>query len=59
MSGTRIGDTKHWLRTAATIMEALPYLRRFAGKSFVIKYGVNALGDARLAMAFAADMVLI
>ncbi len=59
MSGTRIGDTKNWLRTAATIMEALPYLRRFAGKTFVIKYGGNAMGDARLAGAFAADIVLI
>ncbi len=55
----KIGETKHWLRTAATIMEALPYLRRFSGKTFVIKYGGHAMGDEKLAAAFANDIVLI
>ena len=55
----KIGDTKHWLRTAATLMEALPYLRRFSGKTFVIKYGGHAMGDEKLAEAFANDIVLI
>ncbi|MCH7929239.1 MAG: acetylglutamate kinase [Proteobacteria bacterium] len=55
----KIGDTKHWLRTAATIMEALPNLRRFSGKTFVIKYGGHAMGDVKLAKAFANDIVLI
>ncbi len=60
MATTRkIGDTKHWLRTTATIMEALPYLRRFSGKTFVIKYGGHAMGDEKLAKAFANDIVLI
>lgn len=54
-----IGDTKHWLRTAATISEALPYMRRFAGKSFVIKYGGHAMGDSALAQGFARDVVLL
>ena len=56
---TKIGDTKNWLRTAATIMEALPNLRRFSGKTFVIKYGGHAMGDVKLAKAFANDIVLI
>ncbi len=40
-------------------MEALPYLRRFSGKTFVIKYGGHAMGDEKLAKAFANDIVLI
>lgn len=55
----RISDTKHWLRTAATISEALPYMRRFAGKSLVIKYGGHAMGDEALARDFARDVVLL
>ena len=55
----RISDTKHWLRTAATISEALPYMRRFAGRSVVIKYGGHAMGDAALAQSFARDVVLL
>ena len=55
----RISDTKHWLRTAATISEALPYMRRFAGRSVVIKYGGHAMGDTALAQSFARDVVLL
>jgi len=51
--------TKQWLRTAATISEALPYLRRFAGRTFVIKYGGHAMGDSDLARNFARDVVLL
>ena len=54
-----ISDTKRWLRTAATISEALPYLRRFAGQTFVIKYGGHAMGDDELARNFARDVVLL
>jgi len=54
-----IGETKHWLRTAKTLVEALPYLRRFTGHAFVIKYGGHAMGDARLAQDFANDIVLL
>ena len=51
-------DIAHWLSTAATISEALPYLRRFSDTTFVIKYGGHAMGDAALAEAFARDVVL-
>jgi len=54
-----IGDTKHWLRTARTITEALPFMRRYSGKSFVIKYGGHAMGDQELAKLFASDIVLL
>ena len=54
-----IGLTKHWLRTAATLTEALPYMQRFAGQTFVIKYGGHAMGEDKLAQSFARDVVLI
>jgi acetylglutamate kinase len=52
-------ETKHWLRTARTLTEALPYMQRYAGKTFVIKYGGHAMVDDELAKVFAADIVLI
>lgn len=52
-------DTKHWLRTAETITEALPFMRRYADRSFVIKYGGHAMGDSALADIFARDIVLL
>ena len=59
MTPKNYSDTKHWLRTAKTITEALPYMRRYAGKTFVIKYGGHAMGDAELAEIFARDIVLM
>jgi acetylglutamate kinase len=59
MSGTNFGETKHWLRTARTLTEALPYMRRYAGKSFVIKYGGHAMVKPELAEIFARDIVLL
>jgi acetylglutamate kinase len=47
------------MKKAATLQEALPYLRRFAGEIFVIKYGGHAMGDDRLARAFAENIVLL
>ena len=52
-------DAKHWLRTARTITEALPFMRRYAGRTFVIKYGGHAMGDESLAGVFANDIVLL
>ncbi len=52
-------ETKHWLRTARTLTEALPYMQRYAGKSFVIKYGGHAMVDDELSRVFASDIVLI
>lgn len=54
-----IGRMESWLRTAKTVSEALPYIRRFAGKTFVIKYGGHAMGDATAAETFARDIVLL
>jgi acetylglutamate kinase len=47
------------LAKAETLTEALPYLQRYAGKTFVVKYGGHAMGDAALARDFAEDIVLL
>jgi acetylglutamate kinase len=44
---------------AKVLAEALPYIRRFHGRTIVIKYGGNAMTDARLKQSFAHDVVLL
>lgn len=44
---------------AAVLIESLPWLQRFAGKTVVIKFGGNAMVDAALKRAFAEDMVYL
>lgn len=50
---------KHLIDKANTLMEALPYIRRFAGKTFVIKYGGHAMSDDKLKESFALDVILL
>lgn len=47
------------LAKAETLVEALPYLQRYAGQTFVVKYGGHAMGDPDLAHDFAEDVVLL
>jgi acetylglutamate kinase len=44
---------------ANTLMEALPYIRRFSGKTIVIKYGGHAMADDALKRSFALDVILL
>jgi len=44
---------------AEVLSEALPYIRRFHGKTVVIKYGGNAMTDEHLQRSFAHDVVLL
>ena len=44
---------------ATILAEALPYIRRFYGKTIVVKYGGNAMTDERLKASFARDVVLL
>jgi acetylglutamate kinase len=44
---------------AAILAEALPYIRRFHGKTIVIKYGGNAMTEEKLKESFAHDVVLL
>jgi acetylglutamate kinase len=44
---------------AAVLAEALPYMRRYAGRTLVLKYGGHAMGDPTLGDWFARDVVLL
>ncbi len=44
---------------ARVLIEALPYIQRFSGKTIVIKYGGNAMVDEALKNSFARDVVLL
>ncbi len=46
-------------KKAETLIEALPYIQRFAGKTVVIKYGGNAMIDDDLKHSFAKDIILM
>jgi acetylglutamate kinase len=47
------------IEKANILMEALPYIRKFANKTFVIKFGGNAMIDERLSHSFALDIILL
>jgi acetylglutamate kinase len=47
------------MRDVGTLLEALPYIREFHGKTVVIKYGGAAMEDASLREEFARDVVLL
>jgi acetylglutamate kinase len=47
------------MRDVGTLLEALPYIREFHGKTVVIKYGVAAMEDPALREEFARDVVLL
>jgi acetylglutamate kinase len=47
------------MNAARVLTEALPYIRRFSGKTIVIKYGGNAMVDDDLKASFARDVVLM
>lgn len=46
-------------KIAQVLIEALPYIRRFRGKTMVIKYGGNAMVEQSLKQGFARDLVLM
>lgn len=54
IAGTPDADVK-----AAVLAEALPYIRRFHGKTVVIKYGGNAMTEDNLKQSFARDIILL
>jgi acetylglutamate kinase len=50
---------ERFINKAEVLMEALPYFRRFYGKTFVIKYGGHAMENEELKASFAQDVVLL
>jgi acetylglutamate kinase len=51
--------TSNLTEKAEVLLEALPYIRRFNGKTFVIKYGGKAMIDEELQSSFAEDIALL
>ena len=51
--------TKRPVRDVGTLLEALPYIREFHGKTIVVKYGGAAMVDPALREEFARDVVLL
>ncbi|MEM1402090.1 MAG: acetylglutamate kinase [Pseudomonadota bacterium] len=47
------------LNVAQVLTEALPYIQRFTGRTFVVKFGGNAMVDPELHASFARDIVLM
>lgn len=52
-------DLETAMDNARILSEALPYIRRFSGKTLVIKYGGNAMTEESLKNGFARDVVLL
>ncbi len=50
---------KDRIAKAEVLLEALPYIRRFYGKTIVIKYGGHAMSNDELKQSFAQDVVLL
>jgi acetylglutamate kinase len=50
---------KNLIKKAEILIEALPFIRKFYGKTFVVKYGGAAQRQERLKEAFAQDVVLL
>lgn len=47
------------IEKAGILVEALPYIKKFHGKTMVIKYGGSTIGDSRMEKNFALDIVLM
>ena len=52
-------DMKRYQLQAKSIIETLPYISEFYGKTIVIKYGGNAMIDEKLKRAFALNVILL
>lgn len=52
-------DREEWAHKAEVLCEALPYMRKFAGETFVIKFGGSAMGGKDNLKNFAKNVVLL
>ncbi len=60
MSENHLPDNiKKLLEKSKVLSEALPFMKKFNGETFVIKFGGSAMGDEELAKSFARDVVLL
>ena len=51
--------SEDWLKKAGLLIEALPYMKRYANKPVVVKFGGHAMGEQEYVESFAADMTLL
>ena len=59
MTDTKPDSNADYFAKAEVLSEALPYMRRFTGRTVVVKFGGHAMGDPKLFDLFARDMVLL
>ena len=59
MADKQILSPENLLEKAGILIEALPFMRRYAGKSIVVKFGGHAMGKQAYLDSFAADMMLL
>ncbi len=59
MAGINNGAMDFVIKKAEVLVEALPYMRTFVGKTFVIKYGGSAMEDDALKKSICLDLVLL
>ncbi len=59
MEKTVLEAEKELLAKTGMLVEALPYMRRYSGKSILIKFGGHAMGKADYVNAFASDIALL
>src|SRR5689334_20935543 len=59
MSETIAMDVRPATERALVLAQALPYLRRYAGATIVVKYGGHAMGEEHLAVQFGSDIALL
>jgi len=52
-------ENQDWLKKAGVLADALPYMKKFSGKTVVIKFGGHAMGESELSSNFARDVVLL
>ena len=52
-------DIENLIEKSKILSEALPYMKKFNGENFVIKFGGSAMGDEELTKCFARDVVLL
>ena len=58
-SGIQLRVLAKWRNVAQTLVEALPYILRYDGKTVVVKYGGHAMGNGVVSEHFAQDLVLM
>ena len=59
MAAKTSANCEDWLNKAGLLIEALPYMKRYANKPVVVKFGGHAMGEQEYVESFAADMTLL